>query len=511
MKTHKIALCLVLFACSKPEASTQPATRTEPAQEKAQSDELGNYETGPWWSRDMRGLFVHAAHILVTHESSQPSGFLSRVQPARRSKAEAETLVRRLSRELAQDPSRFAELARRFSDDRASAELDGVLGTFRPITVMQPIADALGYVKPGELSRIVETEVGFHILRRLPVPEDGALSLSHIVIKHDAAEGWRRSDRDVPSRSKEDARMLAERVHAELKGAPERFPELARAYSEDEDVLRGGDMGVFSRHEDLSPDFTMFERAFRLEMGETTEVIDTAIGFQILQRTEASGREQLAASIITLPYRGSQLERFVPARRSRELAHKLAGKLIAELSKHHQRFGERRVEYCDVVHCDGPFAWKRGRELAILEHEITKLAIGEVGLQPLDTPLGMLVIRREDPATITAQQPAPIFDYAALPALTLPSAPPQPPDPVEELRALGHYALEQMKLKPHDRAQLADLFGQLEARVRNELQQQGDPSPHLHWAEERMIGLLGEEGFEDFERCRRRWLASRTL
>ena len=65
----------------------------------------------------------------------------------------------------------FAALARQFSEDPGSREAGGSLGTFARGVHPAALDDAFFALKPGELSPVVQTEYGFHVLRitaRLP-------------------------------------------------------------------------------------------------------------------------------------------------------------------------------------------------------------------------------------------------------------------------------------------------------------------------------------------------------
>jgi NIMA-interacting peptidyl-prolyl cis-trans isomerase 1 len=63
------------------------------------------------------------------------------------------------------DPARFAELARQYSDC-SSASNGGDLGKFGPGQMQKPFEDATYALKVGEMSPIVSTESGVHIILR---------------------------------------------------------------------------------------------------------------------------------------------------------------------------------------------------------------------------------------------------------------------------------------------------------------------------------------------------------
>ena len=77
------------------------------------------------------------------------------------------------ARKLAQDllgrvrtkPDEFAALAKEYSKDPGSAGTGGDLGLFGRNMMVKPFEDAAFKLKAGEISDVVETEFGFHIIR----------------------------------------------------------------------------------------------------------------------------------------------------------------------------------------------------------------------------------------------------------------------------------------------------------------------------------------------------------
>ena len=84
---------------------------------------------------------------------------------------DATPLVRDSVRRLADSvqkkvtPANFADLAKKFSGDNTAAR-GGDLGVFPRTMMVKPFADALAKLKPGEISPLVATQFGFHILQR---------------------------------------------------------------------------------------------------------------------------------------------------------------------------------------------------------------------------------------------------------------------------------------------------------------------------------------------------------
>jgi len=96
-----------------------------------------------------------ASHILVT----LPSG----ADEATKAKARAEADA--LLQEARANPEGFADLARSRSQDPGSAGQGGDLGWIARNTLFNSVEDAVYGLQPGEISGVIESPFGFHILR----------------------------------------------------------------------------------------------------------------------------------------------------------------------------------------------------------------------------------------------------------------------------------------------------------------------------------------------------------
>ena len=99
------------------------------------------------------GLFV-ARHILF----ALPGGA---TQPQKDSvRRKAESVRAQLT------PGNFADMAKRHSNDPGSAQRGGSLGAFRREDMVKPFSDAVASLRPGQVSPLVETPYGYHIIKR---------------------------------------------------------------------------------------------------------------------------------------------------------------------------------------------------------------------------------------------------------------------------------------------------------------------------------------------------------
>jgi peptidyl-prolyl cis-trans isomerase C len=107
---------------------------------------------------------LRASHILI-----RPAGFDD--ESKKKARAQAEDLMKQ-----ARGGADFAELARKHSAD-GSAQQGGDLGFFTKGSMVPAFSDAAFALKPGEISNVVETQFGFHVIKaveRKDVPFDEA-------------------------------------------------------------------------------------------------------------------------------------------------------------------------------------------------------------------------------------------------------------------------------------------------------------------------------------------------
>ncbi|EJD40824.1 rotamase-domain-containing protein [Auricularia subglabra TFB-10046 SS5] len=107
---------------------------------------------------------VRASHLLVKHSGSRrPSSW--KEDNITRSKAEAEDILRGYQAQIGGDAAKFAALAQQHSDCSSHAR-GGDLGWFGPGQMQRPFEEATYALQPGQMSDIISTESGVHLILR---------------------------------------------------------------------------------------------------------------------------------------------------------------------------------------------------------------------------------------------------------------------------------------------------------------------------------------------------------
>jgi peptidyl-prolyl cis-trans isomerase D len=100
-----------------------------------------------------------AAHILIAMAA----------QASDADKLAAKAKAEQVLQQVKQSPDKFAELAKQHSQDPGSAASGGDLGQFGPGMMVKPFDEAVFKLKIGEISGLVQTDFGFHIIKLLAV------------------------------------------------------------------------------------------------------------------------------------------------------------------------------------------------------------------------------------------------------------------------------------------------------------------------------------------------------
>ncbi|MDR2814214.1 MAG: peptidylprolyl isomerase [Prevotellaceae bacterium] len=132
-------------------------------------------------------------------------------------------------RERIMNGEKFQALAVMYSEDQSSARRGGELGMRAREEFVKPFADAAFALKPGQVSQIVETEFGFHIIQ-MSEKRDEMASLRHILIRP-----------KFSAETQQEASRLLDSVAKLIRADSISFEQGVVRYSEDKNTrLSGG-------------------------------------------------------------------------------------------------------------------------------------------------------------------------------------------------------------------------------------------------------------------------------
>ncbi|MEH6438001.1 peptidylprolyl isomerase [Massilia sp. DD77] len=196
---------------------------------------------------------------------------------ARRARAEE------VSRQL-RTGADFAKAAATYSD-APDALKGGEIGWRDPDRLPPLFAGELRKLQPGQITPIIKTNVGFHILkmsnkRSLAESTDKAVvqqtRARHILIK------------PTPTMTEGEVKRKLLELKEKMANNAATFEELARLHSQDGSASKGGDLGW------LEPGDTVpeFENAMNtLKLGEVSDVVQSQYGFHLIQVAERKSQD----------------------------------------------------------------------------------------------------------------------------------------------------------------------------------------------------------------------------
>jgi|GEM_PF-294506 len=266
---------------------------------------------------------VKARHILVKVDENAPEEQV----------AEARKKIENITRELEQGAD-FAELAKKYSDDKSNAENGGDLGWFGRGVMVKEFEDAAFALDIGKISDPVRTRYGFHLIKvedkRVRTFEQAQSDMRRDWMREkedalftqwlEAAKQGNFLERvrvsrifipiapDAPEDELIAARKRLQEAKDKLRVEGASFSQVVREYSQDPDFKdRNGDMGYLTLM-DLPKELQ--DAIATLQVGKISDLIQTAQGLWLIRLEDRKSWEKVKESIAS-DYRVRQrVERF---------------------------------------------------------------------------------------------------------------------------------------------------------------------------------------------------------
>jgi peptidyl-prolyl cis-trans isomerase SurA len=242
-------------------------------------------------------------------EAVKLSHILLEIKP---SQVTLDSLQRKAERvlELVRKGEDFAQLASRYSDDPSGKE-GGDLGFFKKGDMIPKFEDVAFTLNPGEVSNVVETEFGYHIIK-VEEKEDDRVHARHILFM------VRPSQEDTLRVEK-----LVDSLYQSLLAGAD-FGELAKQFSADEETKKlGGELDWYPVTQ-MTPEFK--EGVKDLKAGEISLPVKSQFGIHILKVLDRKEQRKL-----TLEDDWDTIKDMVRRKKTNELVAKWAEKMRQEI------------------------------------------------------------------------------------------------------------------------------------------------------------------------------------
>lgn len=204
------------------------------------------------------------------NETIDISHILVETKPGETARMEAMEKAIQIRKQLL-DGADFAELAKEYSDDTGSAPRGGDLGFMSRDDFVREYAEAAFQLEPGELSDVVESQFGFHIIQLLDKRGE-KIHTRHILV---GIKPTREDEIEAAEKIKD--------IHQQLLDGAD-FVEMVEKYSDDASTREDrGHLGAYEVEQlrNMAKEFTFALND--VQVGEISDPVKTQYGFHILK------------------------------------------------------------------------------------------------------------------------------------------------------------------------------------------------------------------------------------
>ncbi len=211
-------------------------------------------------------------------ETVDISHILIEVEPSESSQSQTREKIEELKKRVDAGED-FEKLCREYSEDPGSKDRGGELGYIERGDFVPEFEEVAFLLEPGEISDIVKTQFGFHIIQCIDRKGD-KINVRHLLLMVQPAAG----DEAATEAKVKEIREMLEKPDTE-------FREIAKEYSDDETTRKeGGHLGLFESENLTVKEFK--DVIGGMEEGEISQPFKTKFGWHILKlNSRESARE----------------------------------------------------------------------------------------------------------------------------------------------------------------------------------------------------------------------------
>lgn len=217
--------------------------------------------------------------------------------------------------DMARAGASFAELAKQYSEDSTTASQGGNLGFFAKGQMVKPFEDAAFALKKGEVSNIVQTQFGFHLIKMEDIKGGIVTSFAEArqdIIKSLSAEKAKKSVYEL-------ANQAYEKII--LAGSLEKYAEGGQAQIQETDFFARK-----SPPKNLAEADALLDAAFALKKGELSSLVEGRGMYTILYVADMKEPQEQPLAAVR-----AQVEKEFLAERARKLARQAAETLLGQV------------------------------------------------------------------------------------------------------------------------------------------------------------------------------------
>ncbi len=212
-----------------------------------------------------RDVDLNLAHLLL-------------LMPEGASSAEQQRLAQKAAdlQARAAQGANFGDLVKQNSDDKSTRDNGGIFG-MRPASKLPELfTDAVKDLKVGQVSRVLRSNAGFHILKLIERETSAAATYTQHRARHILL-------RTTPQQDAEAGKRKLADIRKQIVGGQASFAQLARQFSEDGSATKGGDLG-WAAPGQFVPEFE--QALVALQPGQVSEPIVSRFGVHLIQLIE---------------------------------------------------------------------------------------------------------------------------------------------------------------------------------------------------------------------------------